>query len=130
MAAPGLEAGAKDTAPAPDAGVVSLPVEEEIRAIALAHPVPVHPAPVHIVQRMEANPAWPMISRLSVGLAARIPVNRFRVRDLLVLAPGQTIATEWAATEDVPLLAGDLQLGWSEFEVVGRKMALRVTRLV
>jgi flagellar motor switch protein FliN/FliY len=120
MAAPGLEAGATETPLAPAAGIVLLPVEEEVRAV----------DPLHVAQRMEANPAWPMISRLAVSLAARIPINRFRVRDLLVLAPGQTIITEWAATEDVPLLAGDLQVGWSEFEVVGRKMALRVTRLV
>ena len=119
MAAPGLEAGTTETPPATAAGIVMLPVEEDQAVDVL-----------HVAQRMEANPAWPMISRLAVSLAARIPINRFRVRDLLVLAPGQTIATEWAAAEDVPLLAGDLQVGWSEFEVVGRKMALRVTRLV
>jgi hypothetical protein len=82
------------------------------------------------VQQMEGNAAWPMISRLSVTLAARIPMGGFRVRDLLALAAGQTIASAWQATEDVPLLAGDLQVGWSEFEVVGRRMALRLTRLV
>ena len=120
MAAPGLEAGITERPPAPAAGIVLVPVEEEVRTA----------APLHMVQRMEANPAWPMISRLSVSLAARIPIDRFRVRDLLVLAPGQTIATAWAATEDVPLLAGDLQVAWSEFEVVGRNMALRLTRLV
>jgi len=132
MAAPGLEAGAADiaaiegprasqilgTAPSPTGGT-TLGLLAELDA-----------GTVSAVPGMEANAAWPMISRLSVTLAARIPMGGFRVRDLLALAAGQTIATAWAATEDVPLLAGDLQVGWSEFEVVGRKMALRLTRLV
>ncbi len=31
--------------------------------------------------------------------------------------------------EDVPLSAGDVQLAWSEFEVVDTQLAVRVTRL-
>ena len=115
MAVPGLEAGGT--------GIASDLAAE----MAVMH---ADPAAVYVPHAMEANPAWPMISRLSVTLAARIPMNAFRVRDLLALAAGQTIATAWAATEDVPLLAGELQVGWTEFEVVGRRMALRLTRLV
>ena len=116
MAAPGLEAGA--------IGITS-EAESDIALLA-GQPL----SSVYVAQIMETNPAWPMISRLSVTLAARIPMESFRVRDLLTLAEGQTIPTAWPATEDVPLLAGELQVGWSEFEVIGRRMALRLTRLV
>jgi hypothetical protein len=32
-------------------------------------------------------------------------------------------------TEDVPVRVAQLQLGWSEFEVLEQRMALRLTRL-
>jgi flagellar motor switch protein FliM len=80
-------------------------------------------------QAMEAHPAWPMISRLPVILEVKIPLSGFKVSDLLNLRCGQTIESAWAATEEVPLKAGALQLSWGEFEVVGERMALRLTRL-
>jgi flagellar motor switch protein FliN/FliY len=78
---------------------------------------------------MEAHPAWPMISRLPAVLAVSIPLNRFKVCDLLNLECGTTIESTWPETEDVPLKAGALQLCWGEFEVVEQNMALRLTRL-
>ncbi len=79
--------------------------------------------------RMEGHPAWPMLSRMPVTLAVRVPLSRFRVRDLLALEAGKTVASEWPTTEDVPLWVGELQVSWSEFEVVDEHIALRVTRL-
>jgi flagellar motor switch/type III secretory pathway protein FliN len=78
---------------------------------------------------MEEHAAWPMIARLPVTLAVTIPLRGLRVRNLLSLRTGQTIESTWAATEDVPLKVGALQLGWGEFEVVAQQMALRLTRL-
>lgn len=78
---------------------------------------------------IESHCAWPMISRLPTMLAVNIPLRRFRVCDLLNLERGQTVESEWAATQDVPLKTGELQLGWGEFEVIERSMALRLTRL-
>jgi flagellar motor switch protein FliN/FliY len=78
---------------------------------------------------MEEHPAWPMISRLPVMLAVRIPMSKFKVCDLLALKAGQTIESVWAVTEDVPLKIGLLQVSWGEFEVVEQSMALRLTRL-
>jgi len=80
-------------------------------------------------RRMEAHPAWPMIARLPVMLSVRIPLRGFRVCDLLNLRADKTIVSAWAVTEDVPLMAGQSQLCWGEFEVVERNMALRLTRL-
>ena len=81
------------------------------------------------VERMERHAAWPMISRMPVTLAAGIPLRRFKVRDLLALVSGQVVESAWPATEDVPLKVGEVQLSWSEFEVVEQRMALRLTRL-
>jgi flagellar motor switch protein FliN/FliY len=64
-----------------------------------------------------------------VGLDVAIPVREFRVRQLLALSPGQVVETQWSQGDDLPLAAGDVQLAWSEFEVVENRLAVRVTRL-
>ena len=74
-------------------------------------------------------PLSPAVARLPVELDVAIPVRGFRVRGLLALDPGQVIETQWAHGEDMPLASGDVQLAWSEFEVIDSQLAVRVTRL-
>jgi flagellar motor switch/type III secretory pathway protein FliN len=69
------------------------------------------------------------VARLPVELDVVIPVREFRVHHLLALEPGQLIESQWGNGEDVPLASGDVQLAWSEFEVVDTQLAVRVTRL-
>ncbi len=69
------------------------------------------------------------ISQLPVELAVGVPVRDFRVRHLLALAPGEVIESQWGHGEDLPLASGDVQLAWSEFEVVETRLAVRITRL-
>ncbi len=70
-----------------------------------------------------------LIARLPVELEVAVPVREFRVRNLLSLDKGSVIETQWKHGDDLPLSAGDVQLAWSEFEVVETKLAVRVTRL-
>ncbi len=69
------------------------------------------------------------VMRLPVELEVAVPVREFRVRHLLALAPGQLVETQWVQGNDLPLAAGQVQLAWSEFEVVETRMAVRITRL-
>jgi len=69
------------------------------------------------------------LERMPVTLGVSIPVRDFRIRDLLALKAGELIETQWAQGEDLPLSSGDVQLAWSEFEVVDTRLAVRVTRL-
>ncbi len=69
------------------------------------------------------------VTRLPVELDVVVPVGDFRVRQLLALAPGNVIQSQWSYGEDVPLSAGDVQLAWSEFEVIDGALAVRITRL-
>jgi flagellar motor switch/type III secretory pathway protein FliN len=71
----------------------------------------------------------PPQARLPVELQVMVPVREFRVRHLLAMAPGEVIETLWGHGEDLPLSSGDVQLAWSEFEVVDNRLAVRVTRL-
>lgn len=79
--------------------------------------------------KIEEHPAWPVLARLPVMMTAEVELSRFKVRDLLGLAQGQVFESVSPDTGDVPLKVGSVQLGWTEFEVVEQKIALRLTRL-
>jgi flagellar motor switch protein FliM len=70
------------------------------------------------------------VSRLPVAVGVTVPVRAFRVRDLLALEPGRLIESQWGNGEDLPLSSGEVQLAWSEFEVIDTQLAVRVTRLI
>jgi flagellar motor switch/type III secretory pathway protein FliN len=66
---------------------------------------------------------------MPVELDVAIPVPEFRVRDLLALTPGQLVESHWGHGEDVPLASGEVQVAWTEFEVIETQLAVRITRL-
>jgi flagellar motor switch protein FliN len=103
--------------PAEPAGGAEAPVEQ---ALVLAPQPPAEGAGIALSGPMAGLP---------VELDVAVPVRDFRVRNLLALEQGQVIETEWAHGEDMPLAAGEVQLAWSEFEVVDSRLAVRVTRL-
>ncbi len=76
----------------------------------------------------EVRPSTP-VTRLPVCLDVTVPVRGFRVRDLLALAAGRLIESQWGNGEDLPLSSGEVQLAWSEFEVIDTQLAVRITRL-
>jgi len=85
-------------------------------------------------QPQEPEPEDPIplsapVSLLPVELDVAVPVREFRVRNLLALQPGQLIESQWGNGEDLPLASGDVQLAWSEFEVIEAQLAVRITRL-
>jgi flagellar motor switch/type III secretory pathway protein FliN len=79
--------------------------------------------------RIEEHPSWETLAQLRVMMRVGVALNRFKVRDLLALKVGQVFESVSPETEDVPLMIGQVQLGWSEFEVVEQRMGLRLTRL-
>jgi len=79
--------------------------------------------------RIEEHPSWDILSQLRVKLRAAVALNRFRIKDLLALKEGQVFESLSPDTDDVKLLVGQVQLGWSEFEVLDQRMAVRMTRL-
>jgi flagellar motor switch protein FliN/FliY len=83
----------------------------------------------HPVEEENPIPLNATVARLPVELDVAVPVRDFRVRNLLALEPGQVIESQWGNGDDVPLASGDVQLAWSEFEVVDTQLAVRVTRL-
>ncbi len=64
---------------------------------------------------------------LPCTLSLEVPVVKFTVGDLLVLAKGQIVETACYKTSDIPLRVNRLLIGWTEFEVIGDRLAARVT---
>jgi flagellar motor switch/type III secretory pathway protein FliN len=64
---------------------------------------------------------------LPCTLTLDLPVVRFTVADLLALAKGSIVETACHHTSDVPLRVNNLLIGWTEFEVVDDRLAVRIT---
>jgi len=93
------------------------------------------------VQKLETKPADPIQSALTTNaqnlldsmpwlpctLSLEVPVVRFTVRDLLQLTKGSIVETACHHTSDVPLRVNKLLIGWTEFEVIGNRLAVRIT---
>jgi flagellar motor switch/type III secretory pathway protein FliN len=66
---------------------------------------------------------------LPCQLSLEVAVTRFTVGDLLRLNKGSIVETSCPYTSDVPLRANGLLIGWTEFEVIGNRLAVRITEL-
>ena len=66
---------------------------------------------------------------LPCTLALDLPVVRFTVGDLLSLAVGSIVETAYHQSSDLPLRVNGQLVGWTEFEVVGERLAVRLTDL-
>jgi flagellar motor switch/type III secretory pathway protein FliN len=66
---------------------------------------------------------------LPCQLSLEVPVLGFTVGDLLRLNKGCIVETACSQTSDLPLRANGLLIGWTEFEVIGNRLAVRITEL-
>jgi flagellar motor switch/type III secretory pathway protein FliN len=64
---------------------------------------------------------------LPCTLSLEVPVVRFTVGDLLALTTGSIIETACHHTSDVPLRVNQLLIGWTEFDVIEDRLAVRIT---
>jgi flagellar motor switch/type III secretory pathway protein FliN len=66
---------------------------------------------------------------LKCSIRLDLPVVRFTIRDLLELRIGTVVETASKATSDVPVRVNGTLIGWTEFEVIGNTLAVRITEL-
>lgn len=62
-------------------------------------------------------------------LDVQISIRDLRVKDILAIEKGKVFQTQWPGDEDIPAGCGGVQLVWTEFEVIEKRLAVRVTRL-
>lgn len=67
---------------------------------------------------------------LPFTLSVEIPVVRFTIGDLLGLRTGSIVETGCRQTSDLPLRVNGLLIGWTEFEVAGDRLAVRITEQI
>jgi flagellar motor switch/type III secretory pathway protein FliN len=72
---------------------------------------------------------WKPVLGLPCELSVDLPLPSFRIADLLQLRVGSLINTGWHLGHDVPLRINGTLMGWSEFEVVNERLAVRLTEL-
>jgi flagellar motor switch/type III secretory pathway protein FliN len=75
------------------------------------------------VDKAEALP-W-----LPCTLALDLPIVNFTVAHLLNLVRGTIVETAYHQSSDLPLRVNGQLVGWTEFEVVGERLAVRLTDL-
>ena len=88
------------------------------------------PNPVELPTIDSAVSAKDLLDRmpwLPCTLSVEVPIVRFTIGDLLSLAPGSIVETACHQTSDVPLRINQLLVGWTEFEVIGDRLAVRIT---
>ena len=71
-----------------------------------------------------------MLPWLPCTLVLEVPVVDFTVGYLLKLKPGSLVYTASHQSSDIPLHVNGVQMAWTEFEVVGERLAARITDLV
>lgn len=66
---------------------------------------------------------------LPCRLTLEVPVLHFTVRSLLELQPEVVLETSCHQSMDVPMRVNGVLMAWTEFEVVGERLAARITDL-
>ncbi len=82
-----------------------------------------------LVERSQERDPSELLPWLPCTLALDLPVVKFTVGDLLGLVNGSIVETAYHQSSDLPLRVNGQLVGWTEFEVVGERLAVRLTDL-
>ena len=66
---------------------------------------------------------------LPCRLTLQIPVSAFTLGDLLRLQPGSVVGTAVRSTEEIPLSVNGQLIARVQFEMIGERLAARITEL-
>lgn len=93
-------------------------------------PVPTDTQSTAALAGARGTTAEQMLPWLPCMLGLEIPVIDFTVETLLKLKPGSLVQTSCHQSTDLPLKVNGVLMAWTEFEVVGERLAARITDLV
>lgn len=80
-----------------------------------------------LVQKQQGKDSIESLHWLPCTLAVDLPVLNFKVANLLQLHEGTIVETGFHQSSDLPLRVNNQLVGWTEFEVVGDRLAVRLT---
>lgn len=87
------------------------------------------PARLQNVNPQREEDEWCELVHLPCILTLDLPVPEIRVRELIELDTDSILDTRWLQSKDVPVRVNGRFIGWAEFEVVGDRLAVRITEL-
>lgn len=77
----------------------------------------------------EKTSSWERFGWLPCALTLDLPIPEFTIGELLRMEPGVVLNSNWSQTADIPLKVNGELVGWTEFEVIGSELAVRITEL-
>ena len=87
------------------------------------------PARLQSVSLQREEDEWGELVHLPCTLTLDLPIPEIRVRELIELDADSILDTKWVQSKDVPVRVNGRFIGWAEFEVVGDRLAVRITEL-
>jgi flagellar motor switch/type III secretory pathway protein FliN len=87
------------------------------------------PARLQSVNPQHEEDEWGELVHLPCTLTLDLAVPDIRVRELIELDTDSILDTKWVQSKDVPVRVNGRFIGWAEFEVVGDRLAVRITEL-
>jgi flagellar motor switch/type III secretory pathway protein FliN len=79
------------------------------------------------VDGRDAADPWGVLVDLPCEVAITLDMPQIRVADLMTMAAGDVLSTQWQINSDLPLRVNGQLLGWAEFETARENMAVRLT---
>lgn len=83
-----------------------------------------------ILPPVVSEETWTEAGLLPCKISVDLSLRNFTVRDLLRLEPGVILESGNANGSDVPVIVNRQRIGWAEFEIIGQRIAVRMTELL
>jgi flagellar motor switch/type III secretory pathway protein FliN len=87
------------------------------------------PTPETYLAHTQAPSRWAVASLLPCTLSVDVVAPGFTIGDLLDLEVGSIINTRHASGNPVPVWVNGVRIGWAEFDVLGKHVAVRITEV-
>jgi len=75
------------------------------------------------------DPRWKQVMTLPCSVTVEVPIPGFTAKDLLHLEANSLVRSTWAVTANLPMKVNGEMIAWCEFEILGNRLAIRVTEL-
>ena len=75
------------------------------------------------------DPRWKQVEKLPCHISVEVCVPGFTLKDLLALRVKSVVRSELASNSSPPLLVNGEVVATGDFEVLGKRLAVRITEL-
>ena len=75
------------------------------------------------------DPRWKQVEKLPCHISVEVWVPGFTLKDLLALRVKSVVRSELASSSSPPLLVNGQIVASADFEVLGKRLAVRITEL-